>query len=507
MSSDSLFPFLSPLKSHPSPTPCAIVPASNSMEHSPLIQLVTPLTLTFAIGMIVGVLAAWWIQHFRLRRDPEQSPEHFQVLSQQLGQFQSENAKLEGILTERDQERRQLRTELEGREAQLRDVGQDLATARANIAHLKQQLATKQSDLQSVHRDLQDRFQHLAQGILDKTSEKFTKNNREAMGHLLTPLKQSMETFREKVESTHRDQVEGRGKLFNELKQLRDLNQQLSTEASNLTSALKGEAQTMGAWGELVLETVLSKSGLTKGEEFEVQAHVKDGEGKTQRPDVVVHYPEQKGCLVIDSKVSLVAYERFCNDESEEGRERAMKEHLLSVRSHIQSLSGKKYEQSPDLTTPEFVLMFIPVEHAFNVAVQADPKLYDYAFERNIVIITPTTLLATLKMVKSIWRQDKQSRNAEEIARRGGLLYDKFVGFYESMTTIGSQLGKTQSAYEQALKQLQDGRGSLTSQVDHLRQLGAKASKALPAHALPDHGEAEVGEAAEESSDPSAALV
>jgi DNA recombination protein RmuC len=459
------------------------------MEHSELTQLFTPLGISLAIGIIAGALAAWWIQHFRLKRDPEQSPERFRVLNQQLGKFQSEKAKLEGILAERDQERRQLRTELDGREVQCQNVSQELATARANMAHLKEQLVAKQGDLENMHKSLQDRFEHLAQGILDKTSEKFTKNNREAMGNLLTPLKQSMDTFREKVENTHRDQVEGRGKLFNELKQLRDLNQQLSTEASNLTSALKGEAQTMGAWGELILETVLSKSGLTKGEEFEVQAHVKDGEGKNQRPDVVVHYPEQKGCLVIDSKVSLVAYERFCNDDSEGGRERARKEHLLSVRSHIQALSGKKYEQSPDLTTPEFVLMFIPVEHAFNVAVQADPKLYDYAFERNIVIITPTTLLVTLKMVKSIWRQDKQSRNAEEIARRGGLLYDKFVGFYESMVTIGSHLVKTQSAYDQALNQLQDGRGSLTSQVDHLRQLGAKVSKPLPANALPDHGE------------------
>lgn len=456
------------------------------MESTELTTLITPLSIALAIGLILGGLAAWMIQHFRLKRDPGQTAEDFRELNRQLAVIQADKARLDGICGEYDNDRQRLYVEISVTDKQLQMANEDLATARAEQDHLQQKLNARQSDFENMHKQLQDRFESLAQGILDKTSEKFTRNNKEAMGHLLNPLKQSMDTFRSQVETTHKDQVEGRGKLFNELKQLRDLNQQLTTEASNLTSALKGESQTMGAWGELILETVLSKSGLTKGVEFDVQSNLKDDEGHNQRPDVIVHYPEQKGSLIIDSKVSLVAYERLCNDESDADRDKALKDHLLSVRNHIRDLSGKNYQQLPGLNSPEFVLMFIPIEHAFNVAVHADPGLYDYAFERNIVIITPTTLLATLKMVKSIWHQDKQSRNAVEIAKRGGLLYDKFVGFYESMTTIGEHLQKTQGVYDQALNQLQDGRGSLTTQVEQLKKLGAKATKALPEHGQTD---------------------
>lgn len=456
------------------------------MQQTELISLITPIMIAAVVGILIGALAAWFIQHFRLRREAGQSADDFRELHRQISVMMADRARVNALCQQYEEDRQRLYAAESVTEKQLQVAYEDLVTERANNGHLQEQLVDKQSELERMHKDLQDRFESLAQGILDKTSEKFSKNNKEAMGNLLTPLKQSMDTFRERVERTHQDQVEGRGKLFNELKQLRDLNQQLSSDASNLTSALKGESQTMGAWGELILETVLSKSGLTKGEEFEVQANLKDADGNNQRPDVIVHYPEQKGCLIIDSKVSLVAYESYCNDESEEGQQRALKDHLLSIRNHIKGLSGKKYEQLPDITTPEFVLMFIPIEHAFNVALHADPALYDYAFDRNIVIITPTTLLATLKMVKSIWHQDKQSRNAVEIAERGGLLYDKFVGFYESMTTIGSHLKKTQDTYDKALNQLQDGRGSLTSQVESLKKLGAKASKELSEKALPE---------------------
>ena len=230
----------------------------------------------------------------------------------------------------------------------------------------------------------------------------------------------------------------------------------------------------------MILDTVLAKSGLTDGVEYETQRSFTGDDGKRQRPDVIIHYPEQQSSLVIDSKVSLTGYERYCSATEEDEKQHALKAHLTSVRTHIRQLGGKQYHDLPGVTGPEFVLMFIPVEHAFNVAIHEDPKLYDDAFEQQVVLITPATLFATLKMVKSIWNQDRQNKHALEIAKRGGSLVDKFVGFYATMTDIATHLDRTKLAHDKALAQLQDGRGSLTSQAQKLVDLGAKASKSLP---------------------------
>jgi len=272
--------------------------------------------------------------------------------------------------------------------------------------------------------------------------------------------------------------------LGNEVKQLRELNQTISQEAKNLTDALKGQAKTQGNWGEMILESILEKSGLVKGREYSVQESIKDSDGKRFQPDVILSYPD-KGKVIIDSKVSLVAYERYCASSNKEDQDKALVEHLRSIRSHIDSLSSKSYQ---DLVgSLDSVMMFIPIEPAYMVVMEADSELWNYAYNKKVLLISPTNLIAALKMIHNLWRHEYQNRNAIEIANRGGLLYDKFVGFVENLTAIGESIHKAHISYESAFSQLRDGKGNLISQAKQLKDLGVKAKKTIPSELIDEN--------------------
>jgi DNA recombination protein RmuC len=352
--------------------------------------------------------------------------------------------------------------------------------------NLNDRLNEQKEEMQDLQKRFKDEFENLANKILDEKSKKFTEQNKEKLNDLLKPLGEKMEAFKKKVEETHRDEVEARGSLKQELKSLMELNQKMAKEAKDLTRALKGEAKTQGSWGEVILQRILEKSGLSKGREYEIQEHHTTDDGRRLQPDVVVYLPDEKR-LIIDSKVSLTAYERFASADDEAERIQALKQHVTSLRAHVKNLSSKNYQQLYGGNSPDFVLMFVPIESAFGIALQQDNSLYYEAFDKNIVIVSPSTLLATLATIDSVWKQEYQSKNAMEIADRGGKLYDKFVNFVESLQKVGDRIRQSQEEYETAMGQLSTGHGNVVRQVEMLRELGAKTTKKLPAELSETH--------------------
>jgi DNA recombination protein RmuC len=369
--------------------------------------------------------------------------------------------------------------ELKQAETNASEAEKQLAELNADYRNLKERLSEQKEEMEKLQEKFKDEFENLANKILEEKSQKFTEQNKEKLDQLLKPLGEKMEEFKKKVEETHKEDIKGRSSLEEHLKHLQELNQQMAKEAKDLTTALKGESKTQGSWGEVILQRILEKSGLTKGREYEIQEHHVTDDGRRLQPDIVVHLPDEKR-LIIDSKVSLTSYERYVSAEDEAGRERAIKNHVSSLRNHVKGLSGKNYEQLYGGNSPDFVLMFVPIESAFGVALQFDTSLYYEAFEKNIVIVSPSTLLATLATIDSVWKQEYQSKNAQEIAERGGALYDKFVLFVESMQDIGQRIRQTQESYDEAMGRLSEGRGNVVRQVEMLRELGAKASKNMP---------------------------
>jgi DNA recombination protein RmuC len=306
---------------------------------------------------------------------------------------------------------------------------------------------------------------------------------------LLNPLRDRIKNFEKKVDEKYDFEQKERASLKGEIKMLHDLNKKISEEAHNLTTALKGDSKKQGNWGELILDRILESSGLIKGEEYFTQETVYSDSGERFQPDVIIHLPEQKH-IIIDSKVSLVAYERFVNAETESEQENWLKAHVSSVKTHIKNLSEKNYQAAKGVSSPEFVLMFMPIESSFSLSVRADDELFNFAWDKRIVIVSPSTLLATLRTVASIWKQDRQTKNAIEIAEKSGLLYDKFVGFIDDMRKIGDRLDSTQKVYQEGMKKLTEGSGNLVRKAEELRKMGAKAQKQLPADLL-DMGDEE----------------
>ncbi|GAB5559948.1 MAG: DNA recombination protein RmuC [Synoicihabitans sp.] len=432
------------------------------------------LVITTTAIVVLGVFAAKW----RSER------QEFKTRAELAGQENTE-------LTEsRDRER----CKIDALQTQLSDVQQKLAALSAeSAAQLKaerdrvaeQEIRAKQylADLEKLRATMTTEFQAVAAKLLDEKSKKFTDHNREQVEGLLTPLRRQINDFRERVDTVHKDDSADRASLKTQIEQLRLLNTRITDEAQRLTKALKGQAQARGAWGELVLERLLQSSGLRSGEDYVTQTSFTNEEGSRLRPDVIVRLPDERH-LVIDSKVSLVAYEQAVNSSEPHEREKALKTHAAAVRRHVEELSGKQYEDLGQLNTPDYVLMFIPIEPAFSAALETDNALYEWAFDRRVILVTSPTLLATLKTVASLWKQDRQTKNALEIAKRGGLLYDKFVGLYSDLETIGRHLDSTRKSYDQALGKLKDGRGNLLGQVDELKELGVKTKKALPSTAI-----------------------
>lgn len=344
-------------------------------------------------------------------------------------------------------------------------------------------LKENKEELDKLQEKFTKEFENLANKILDEKSTKFTEQNKENLKTILNPLQEKIKLFEDKVDKTHKESIDYHAALRQQILGLKEMNLQMSKETLNLTKALKGDSKTQGNWGELVLERVLEKSGLEKDREYFVQeSHVND-EGKRVLPDVVIHLPDNKR-MVIDSKVSLTAYEQYVNAEDETESNQQLKEHIASLKRHVIQLSEKKYEDIYKIESPDFVLLFVPIEPAFAVALKQDTNLYNQAFEKNIVIVTPTTLLATLRTIDTMWNNEKQQRNAIEIARQAGALYDKFSGLLSDLIGIGKKIDASKSDYNAAMNKLVEGKGNLITSVEKLKKMGAKTKKSLPENIL-----------------------
>jgi DNA recombination protein RmuC len=355
-----------------------------------------------------------------------------------------------------------------------------LSKKEVDFENLWERNKEQKAEVEKLQEKFTKEFENLANKILDEKSNKFTEQNKENMKNILTPLQDKIQLFEKKVEDTHKESIDYHAALRQQILGLREMNIQMSKETLNLTKALKGDSKMQGNWGELILERVLEKSGLEKGREYEVQQSYTTEDGNRVFPDVVINLPDGKK-MIVDSKVSLVAYEKYINeDEDEASKNRYLKEHVNSIRLHVEGLGNKNYQDLHQIESPDFVLLFIPMEPAFAIALNEDPTLYNKAFEKNIVIVTPSTLLATLRTIDSMWTNQKQQENAFEIARQAGALYDKFEGFVADLIKIGKKIDESKVEYQGAMNKLVDGKGNLITSVEKLKKMGAKAKKALP---------------------------
>nr|WP_295904132.1 DNA recombination protein RmuC [uncultured Bdellovibrio sp.] len=351
-----------------------------------------------------------------------------------------------------------------------------------SIQEQKSLMAEARKQQEELANRMNVQFEVVAQKIFEEKSAKFTDQNHKNIASVLEPLKERIKDFEKKVEETYSTERSERGVLRGELTKLMELNKVMSAETQNLTKALKGEVKTQGNWGELILENILERSGLRKGDEYIIQGtdmDLRGEDGQILRPDVIVNLPDEKH-LIVDSKMTLIAYEQYTSAETPEDQERAGKLHVESLKKHIDGLSEKKYHAADKLISPDFVILFMPLEPAFALAFKLKPELFQYAWERNVAIVSPTTLLATLRTVAALWKQDRQEKNALEIAKRGGLLYEKFAGLLKDLQNLGEKLGAAQKAHEEVIKKVSEGRGNLIDQVEDLKRLGAKTEKSLP---------------------------
>jgi DNA recombination protein RmuC len=348
------------------------------------------------------------------------------------------------------------------------------------VTQLQDKLTENKNEIEKLQEKFTKEFENLANKILEEKSTKFTEQNKENLKQILSPLNEKIQHFEKKVEETHKESIDYHAALRQQIIGLKELNQQMSKETLNLTKALKGDSKTQGNWGELVLERVLEKSGLEKGREYEIEQSfdVNSESRQRLRPDVIIHLPDGKK-MIVDSKVSLTHYEQYINAEDEDEQSLFIKQHIQSLNRHVEQLSAKRYEDIYQIESPDFVLMFIPIEPAFAIALQHDKELYNKAFDKNIVIVTPTTLLATLRTIDTLWKHEKRQQNALEIADAAGKLYDKFVGLVNDLTQIGKRMDDAKKEYSSAMNKLVEGRGNLISRVENLKKLGIKTQKSI----------------------------
>lgn len=391
-------------------------------------------------------------------------------------QFLQERNQFDRQLAQSNMEKEQIRTEKDALAIQL-------SKKEVDFDNLWERNKEQKEEVNQLQEKFAKEFENLANKILEEKSTKFTEQNKENLKNILSPLQEKIHLFEKKVEDTHKESIDYHAALRQQILGLREMNEQMSKETLNLTKALKGDSKMQGNWGELILEKVLEKSGLEKGREYEVQQSFVTADGSRVQPDVVINLPDGKK-MVVDSKVSLTAYERFVNEEDEPAKTAHLKEHLHSIRRHVEQLSSKNYHDLYQMESPDFVLLFIPMEPAFAIALNEDNTLYNKAFEKNIVIVTPSTLLATLRTIDSMWTNQKQQENAYEIARQAGALYDKFDGFVTDLVKIGKKMDEAKTEYQGAMNKLTDGKGNLISSVEKLKKMGAKAKKSLPENIL-----------------------
>lgn len=355
----------------------------------------------------------------------------------------------------------------------------ELEVAKADYKNLQAKLSDQQAELEKLNERFTKEFKLVANQLLRDNSSQISEKHHEALDQLLSPFKEKLKSFENKVEERFSKNRDEQISLKEQIKQLTSLNTDLNQQAQNLTNALKGDNKTQGNWGELVLERILESSGLIKGKEYETEVVDKNANNQTIRPDVIVHLPDDRH-IVVDSKVSLSAYERYSSANEDTERPLLLKQHLTSVRGHVKLLSEKNYQSALGVNTPDFVLLFIPIESSFSIAIQNDPDLYLYAWDRKVVIVSPTTLLATLRTIASVWKHERQAQNAKDIADRAGALYDKFANFVEDLRKVGGRLEQAQESYQGALNKLSTGNGNLMRQAELLKDLGANTQKSLP---------------------------
>ncbi|MBX2921623.1 MAG: DNA recombination protein RmuC [Chitinophagaceae bacterium] len=372
--------------------------------------------------------------------------------------------------------------QIEALTARLTELTSQVSKLTADNTTLNEKLATQKTEVEALQKTAHLQFEKIANKLLEEKSEKFTETNKANIETLLNPLKEDINKFKEKVEATHTEDTKQRTSLEERIKSLIEQTNKVSTEANNLATALKGKAQKRGNWGEVILERILESSGLTKDREYFVQQSIKDDEGKTQRLDVRVNLPDER-VIIIDSKVSLIAYDHYSAGEDSDEQKKYLAEHISATKLHIDQLSEKRYDDIE--ASLDFTMMFIPIEPAYLLAIQGDIDLWSYAYSKRILLVSPTTLIACLKLFSDLWRREWQNKNAMDIVKRGELLYEKFVGFTENFEEIGRKLSSTQKVYDDALGQLKTGRGNVISQAVQLKNLGLKSDKKIPERMLP----------------------
>ncbi len=436
------------------------------------------------LGLAVGALGAFLFLHLKNQQNIRQVTTHFREKEKQLEKENLEKEKTTMAWKERyfarEEETTRQKKELEILRKETNQLTGLLEKSKTERLHLQEKLENQKSQIQEIQEKFITEFENIAGKILKTNSAEFTAANRKNLGEVLAPLKEKLQHFEKKVEDTYHKGLKDQTDLRAELKKLYELNARISEEAGNLTKALKGDVKKQGSWGEMVLERILERSGLNEGfRGYQKQWSDTSDKGRRIQPDIIINLPDNKH-IIIDSKVSLVAYERTVNAPTTEDHTRHIKEHLLSLKTHVKTLSEKHYQSAQKLNSPDFVLLFIPVEASFSLAIREDQELFSYAWDQKVVIVSPSTLLATLRTIASIWQQENQTRNAIEIARQGGALYDKFVGFVKDMEKIGNNLQITQNSYSDAMGKLSEGRGNLIRSTEKLRELGARASKKIP---------------------------
>lgn len=401
-------------------------------------------------------------------------------------QSNAEKSNLEGQLASQSHQLAELKSSIQNLQIEKQKTQTEkeefailLAKKENDFDNLLDRTKEQKEEINQLQEKFSKEFENLANKILEEKTQKFTEQNKENLKNILSPLQDKILHFEKKVEDTHKESIDYHAALRQQIVSLSEMNAQMSKETINLTKALKGDSKMQGNWGELVLERVLEKSGLEKGREYEVQQAFTTAEGTRILPDVIINLPDGKK-MVVDSKVSLTAYEKYVNEEDDVQQNLHLKEHVNSVKRHVEQLSDKRYQDIYQMESPDFVLLFIPIEPAFALALQEDLTLYNKAFEKNIVIVTPSTLLATLRTIDSMWTNQKQQENAIEIARQAGALYDKFEGFVSDLIKIGKKMDEAKVEYSAAMNKLTEGKGNLVTSAEKLKKMGAKAKKALP---------------------------
>jgi len=410
--------------------------------------------------------------------------EKIATISSSEASLKTNVANLEASLLSRTEEKNALKLELTDLQKQVRNFSSEASA----LKEINKNLIAQQEEIADVEKRFKTEFENISNRLIKQNAETINEKSSNSLNSILNPLKEDLEKFKKNIDDKYVKEAEAKASLKTEIASLIKLNEQLSDDATNLTKALTGNNKHQGNWGEIVLERVLERSGLNKGQEYMLQEHFVTEDGTRRIPDAVIYLPDNKH-IIVDSKVSLTAYQRMVNAESIDQQNIELKLHVSSLKSHIKELSDKNYYDHKDYNSPDFTLMFLPIEASFSVALREDTELFNYAWERNIVIVSPTTLLATLRTIESTWKHERQNRNVIEIARIGGTLYDKFEGFVKDMERIEKGLETSQKAVSSAMNKLKTGNGNIVITTQKLKNLGAKAKKSLPSELLEEAGE------------------